>query len=182
MDELQKTVKNLFESNEVDIEEVKRVLGKYKIPQGDWAKYAFFDPDKYTRNLVDTGNGKYNILLLCWGPGIGSRIHDHADSHCFVKVLQGKLEETRYAWPEDKAATMVEIGRDVYAEEEVTYINDSIGLHRMENPNDKQSTVTLHIYSPPFEACHVFDETNGRRAVCPVTFYTKYGEKIDQRG
>jgi len=37
----------------------------------DWKKYANFDPYKYTRNLVDDGNGKFNLLVLAWGEGQG---------------------------------------------------------------------------------------------------------------
>lgn len=49
--------------------------------------------------MVDAGNGKFNLMILCWGEGHGSAIHDHADSHCFMKVLKGQLREIRYAWP-----------------------------------------------------------------------------------
>jgi cysteine dioxygenase len=54
---------------------------------------------------VDDGNGKFNLMVLCWGEGHGSAIHDHADAHCFMKILQGSLCEIRFAWPKgDKAA------------------------------------------------------------------------------
>ena len=26
---------------------------------------------RYTRNLVDEGNGKFNLIVLCWGEGQG---------------------------------------------------------------------------------------------------------------
>lgn len=48
---------------------------------------------------MDAGNGKFNLMILCWGPGHGSAIHDHADSHCLMKMLDGKLSEVRYDWP-----------------------------------------------------------------------------------
>lgn len=38
-------------------------------------------------------------MIVCWGEGHGSAIHDHADSHCFMKMLQGELREIRYEWP-----------------------------------------------------------------------------------
>lgn len=28
-------------------------------------------PFRYTRNLVDQGNGKFNLMILCWGEGHG---------------------------------------------------------------------------------------------------------------
>lgn len=55
---------------------------------------------RYTRNLVDAGNGKFNLMIICWGEGHGSAIHDHSDCHCFMKMLKGELVESRYAWPE----------------------------------------------------------------------------------
>jgi cysteine dioxygenase len=49
---------------------------------------------------VDEGNGKFNLIILCWGEGHGTAIHDHADAHCFMKVLQGTLTEVRFSWPD----------------------------------------------------------------------------------
>ena len=56
---------------------------------------------RYTRNLVDEGNGKFNVMALCWGEGHGSSVHDHSGSDCFVKVLDGQLQETLFDWPCD---------------------------------------------------------------------------------
>lgn len=78
---------------------------------------------RYTRNLVDEGNGKYNLMALCWGEGHGSAIHDHANSHCFMKMLQGSLEEIRFAWPEKTDEELKEIGRKRLNVNEVTYMN-----------------------------------------------------------
>jgi cysteine dioxygenase len=184
MDKLVTQVRGLFDEDHVNTEDVRHVLEAYKSHPVDWRQYAHFDPHKYTRNLVDIGNGKYNMLILCWGPGMGSSIHDHTDAHCFVKVLQGQLKETRYAWPEDEneEAPMVAIGEDVYNQNEVTYMSDKIGLHRMENPSHSDGAVTLHLYIPPFRECQTFDERTGRKAKSVVTFFTQYGKIIDYRG
>ena len=53
----------------VNIEDVEELLGNYKSNPADWRKYAKFDKYKYTRNLVHEGNGKFNLMLLCWAPG-----------------------------------------------------------------------------------------------------------------
>lgn len=60
-------------------------------------------------------------MILCWGEGHASAIHDHADSHCFMKMLKGELTEVRYAWPKDTTVHMkdnVDIGKDEEGEDE----------------------------------------------------------------
>lgn len=72
---------------------------------------------------MDIGNGKYNLMTLCWGEGHGSAIHDHANSHCFMKMLQGSLEEVRFAWPKEGGTELEEIGRTPLKLNDVCYIN-----------------------------------------------------------
>ena len=92
-EELIERLLELFAQDEVNIEEVEELLASYKSNPADWKKFAKFDKYKYTRNLVHEGNGKFNLMLLCWAPGNQSTIHDHANAHCFVKVLSGGLRE-----------------------------------------------------------------------------------------
>ena len=72
---------------------------------------------------MDAGNGKYNLMILCWGEGHGSAIHDHANSHCFMKILQGSIQEVRFSWPNNESEPMQEIGRKELLTNEVCYIN-----------------------------------------------------------
>nr|CAD7263328.1 unnamed protein product [Timema shepardi] len=145
---------------------------------------------RYTRNLVDQGNGKFNLMILCWGEGHGSAIHDHADSHCFMKVLQGSLSEVRFSWPEDSPSKdddniqetggtreLNEICRNSLRTNDVCYINDSLGIHRVENTSHTERAVSLHLYCPPFDTCSVFNQNTGRRSKCQVTFWSKFGDK-----
>lgn len=86
---------------------------------------------------MDAGNGKFNLMILCWGPGHGSAIHDHADSHCFMKMLSGRLSEVRYAWPKtQKSIEGGEIFKEVPStdesiedEEELTELSRSTMEH-----------------------------------------------------
>ncbi|MBN3273158.1 CDO1 dioxygenase, partial [Polyodon spathula] len=118
-------------------------------------------------------------MLLCWGETHGSSIHDHTNSHCFLKLLQGRLKETLYDWPEDQRCKQELQKRcEIYFEEnQCTYINDSIGLHRVENSSHCDHAVSLHLYSPPFDTCHTFDERTGHRNSVKMTFWSKYGER-----
>lgn len=55
-------------------------------------------------------------------------------------------------------------------------ISDSLGLHRVENPSHVNPAVSLHVYSPPFDSCSVFNQHTGQKTKCKVTFWSKYGE------
>ena len=56
-----------------------------------------------------------------------SSVHDHADSHCFMKVLGGTLKETQFHWPNedevDRKRPLKEKESKEYLTNAVTYIN-----------------------------------------------------------
>lgn len=124
-----------FDADYVDIEMVNHIMLSYKTDPAEWRKFAKFDRYKYTRNLVDAGNGKFNLIILCWGEGHASAIHDHSDSHCFMKMLHGQLTETQFEMPysDDEndsnnnqqftASELQEIGKTTVSTNEVCYIN-----------------------------------------------------------
>jgi cysteine dioxygenase len=63
------------------------LLREYTSDPQDWSKYANANTTKhYTRNLVCEVPGLFNLLILVWTPGKQSPVHDHADSHCLMKV------------------------------------------------------------------------------------------------
>ena len=178
-----------FETNVVDVDHVMDLMNAYKSNPVEWQKYAKFDRYRYTRNLVDEGNGKFNLMLLCWGEGHCSAVHDHADAHCFMKILDGTLNEVRFAWPEGdgpKEQTSPDadpqelqlIGTGKLETNGVCYINDSMGLHRVENPSHADKAVSLHLYSPPYDTCHMFDQRTGKKTACKVTFWSKFGGRV----
>ncbi|XP_078482905.1 cysteine dioxygenase type 1-like isoform X1 [Ciona intestinalis] len=167
----------IFEDNDIEVEDVKSYLSSYVAKDEEWKHLAKFDPHRYTRNLIDEGNGKFNLILICWGGGQRSCIHDHSDAHCFMKVLQGDLTETKFEWPENDQAPMIPCGNEYVQRDEVAYINDSIGLHRVGNSSESPAC-SLHLYSPPFQDCQTFDQKSGHKVRCHVTFHTKFGEKV----
>lgn len=187
VDTLQELIERLqiiFSDDRVNVDEVKHLMENYTSKPSHWKEFAFYDQHKYTRNLIDKGNGKYNLLLLCWSEGQGSSVHDHSDSHCFMKMLDGQLKETLYAWPSDsgKEEPLTATGINYYDTNSVTYINDSIGLHRIENESHSDAAVSLHLYSPPFDICQSFDQRTSHSIKCRITFYSEMGNKTPLRG
>ena len=62
-----------IDSDDVDVNDLMSLMRSYSSHEGDWKEYALGDPSRaYTRNLVDEGNGKANLLILVWSPGKGN--------------------------------------------------------------------------------------------------------------
>ncbi|KAH6633172.1 RmlC-like cupin domain-containing protein [Boeremia exigua] len=172
-------------SDDVDEDELQQLMADYVSDESEWEKYSMAQPGTaYTRNLVDKGNGKCNLLLLVWAPNRGSPIHDHANAHCIMKILKGSLTETRYAWPtidlnnsEDRHMQL--ISDKTYQTDQVTYMSDKLGLHRIANPDKDNYAVSLHLYTPPNAAvygCNVFNEANGHSThMAKCTVFSEYG-------
>ncbi|RKP13498.1 cysteine dioxygenase, type I, partial [Piptocephalis cylindrospora] len=160
---------------------VRALMEAYTSQESDWEKYAHVDPSKYTRNLVDDGNGKFNLMILAWGGGKGSRIHDHGGAHCVMKLLDGQLEEVQYEWPDSSVTDASQpplniLTKAVHGRDQVTYIHDRIGLHRVANPDTERPAFSLHLYTPPYDRCHIFDEASGEAMdTGKQTFYSKGG-------
>ncbi|KAF5404530.1 Cysteine dioxygenase type I [Paragonimus heterotremus] len=192
LDQLRTELHRIFMHELVDIDEVKQLLASLCCATSDWEKYAYFDEFRYTRNLIDDGNDKFNLILLCWGEGQATGIHEHNGAHCFFKVLSGEVRETLYAWPEsfDKQTP---VRRDQpkcplrlkkvtdFPTDGVSYIHDKIGLHRIENPSHTKRAVSLHVYCPPIRETINFEEATGRTNQCRPTFYSKYGRRMRPR-
>ncbi|KAJ5749925.1 Cysteine dioxygenase [Penicillium manginii] len=170
---VQDVKKHLGESGGISSEEVDEsylisLLKKYVSDPSDWIDYFYNDTSKnYTRNAIENINQKANILLLVWNPGKGSPIHDHANAHCIMKVLAGQLNETVYYTPDQESGEEkpLEIkSSNTFGMNEVTYISDDIGLHRVHNPSSSNVAVSLHLYTPPNAADYgynIFNEATG---------------------
>jgi cysteine dioxygenase len=142
-----------IDSDDVDVEELMEAMSAYQSDEHEWQHYALRDKSRgYCRNGVDNINSKANLLILVWNPGRGSLIHDHANAHCIVKVLKGSIRETLYNWPGHPDEELkVKRVRD-YGVDQVSYMSDKIGLHRMENIDPTNVAVSLHLYTPPYAA------------------------------
>ncbi|KAK6826597.1 hypothetical protein RU639_005730 [Aspergillus parasiticus] len=177
-----------LDSDDVDPLNIQRLMDQYTSNPEEWQPFALSDLSKsYTRNLIDEGNGKSNLLILVWSPGKGSAIHDHANAHCVMKVLKGSLQETLYSWPDKSKLEHGQISppqirrETTYGENQVTYMSDKLGLHKISNPDPNNVAVSLHLYTPPNAATYgfsVFDERTGRALhIKQSNFYSIRGKR-----
>lgn len=169
-----------FMNNSRVAEQLTQLMRGHPLQEADWSPYAHFDAEKYTRNLIALGRGnRFGLMVLAWGAGQASPIHDHAESHCVMRVLEGALVEELYSIKEGNA--QLERQKELPSGG-VAYIHDRIGWHRVRNASFERKALSLHLYAPPIEACRTVDEAERRiraKASCP--YYSKYGRIIQRK-
>lgn len=116
--------------------ENKNILSSYN--SNDWKHYISFDKQDYKKNLVYRDNN-FEMFVVCWLPNQETKIHNHPEGGCLLKILEGNMIEELY----DKNFVLQEKNNLVMSD--VRYIDDSIGIHKMKN--NKENTISLHIYS-----------------------------------
>jgi len=108
--------------------------------------YLGFKEGNYSRHRV-MKNEFVEMLVLCWKPGQRTPIHDHNGSHGVVRVQQGLMSETIFAYDVDKG-----LCHDTDRECPTGTVTgaDLPDIHRLGNPDDSgQDLITVHIYAPP---------------------------------
>ena len=160
---------------------VAGLLARYASDQQDWRNFAFFDDECYTRNLVHREE-QFELLLLCWGAGQKSPIHNHEGQRCWMAVLEGEISETLFQFPDvgtstsSAGAPMQKGNSRVCPQSQVAFITDEIALHEIAAAGGKPA-VSLHLYSRPFATCQVYDRETGRIAVRQLGYYSVRGER-----
>jgi len=170
--------KNVVGTSHTDhnVAEVAKEMGKWFPRASEYAKYIHWDendPKKYTRNIVFQ-NKYMDVLFMCWPPHSASSIHDHDASSCWVVLVEGEVHEVQYAMPKmdrqflenqmrnptgavGRCGKLKEIGVSVLSEKgcTLTYANNDVGLHRVENRTDKPA-YTVHVYAPGLRKMRIF--------------------------
>ncbi len=107
-----------------------------------------FGEKNYRRHLMASGDW-YDLWVICWKPGQGSPIHDHKDSSCAFRVVDGSVTERVYQHAEQPGKVRL-IGERKYSAGSIVRAYKS-DIHRVQNDGPSQNMVTVHIYSPPLE-------------------------------
>jgi len=135
------------------------------------AAHMRFCDDTYARNLI-CRTPQFELLVLCWKPGQGSTIHDHAGSLNVTRVYSGSLTSRQFRRRCGEPGVM-EVGGatagelpdgpvDVLREEVLAgsgaAIVDRGEIHQLANDSDRD-LVTVHLYAPPLQDIVVYSLT-----------------------
>lgn len=160
------TVEQLIQSFEdADPSEQGLILNNIEIPKSEFKEFASWSEGCYTRNCL-ARTDYFEFILICWDGNCQTKIHDHDGQNCWVYQVDSQLREVRFEGPETKLKVYSD---NILNEGEVSYMNDQMGYHRIENPNDKKA-MTLHIYANPIDQCKVYNEDTSSFEVATMVY------------
>lgn len=116
---------------------------------------------RYARRLLHRDDERgYSIVVMAWGPGQKTPIHDHAGMWCVEGVWGGSIDVQQYEMHGSPRAG------DVRFEPRNSY-EAGVGsagclippyeYHSICNPCQQSTAVSLHIYGGEMACCNVFE-------------------------
>lgn len=120
-------------------------------------------PGTYARRLLHNDpTGRYSAMVMVWGIGQGTPLHDHDDMWCVECVYRGRIKVVSYSEQERNGDLYrFEQEKTVYAGPgEAGALIPPFDHHTIENAADTPS-VTIHIYGGEMTKCHVFLPVEG---------------------
>jgi predicted metal-dependent enzyme (double-stranded beta helix superfamily) len=116
-------------------------------------------PDTYARRLLhrDPATG-YTVIVMTWGVGQRTPLHDHAGIWCVEGVVEGQMEVTQY--------DVVERKDERYCFRREGAIAAGVGsagclippyeYHMLANARADRPSITLHVYGGEMRSCNIF--------------------------
>lgn len=138
----------------VPLDNVQSLMKQLDVSTADLGDAVSFGNSGYRRNLLRR-TGSYEALVLCWAPGQRSPIHDHAQSTCGVRVVEGVATETRYA--HDANGFLHPVAVEHFGQGSAAGSQDA-DIHEIGNEHSS-NLITLHLYSPPLGAMNIYSQT-----------------------
>lgn len=145
--------------------QLSAVLADFTATAANQAFAAQFSPTgNYMRLLLNSPEDEFQIVLVFWGPGQGSPIHDHDGTVGVVSALTGEVSEIKYdVFDRNKhGVTLVEESRFLICPSAITTIlpEDGKQLHLMVNETP-QWAATVHVYLNAIHRYRVYEPRDG---------------------
>jgi predicted metal-dependent enzyme (double-stranded beta helix superfamily) len=140
--------------------ELERLIAAGAIPLDERFRRA--RPDTYARRLLHRDpQDRYTAIVMTWGPGQGTALHDHSGIWCVEGVLEGAIDVTRYdlRGESDGAYDFAEVERLRAEVGSAGALIPPFEYHRLANALAERPSITLHVYGGEMTSCHVFERT-----------------------
>jgi predicted metal-dependent enzyme (double-stranded beta helix superfamily) len=116
-------------------------------------------PDHYARRLLHRDpHGRYSAIVMTWGPGQGTAVHDHGGLWCVEGVVDGEIAVTQYLVQQDPDGyyKVTPIGSLLAGTGSAGCLIPPTDHHVLANARPAKASVTLHVYGGDLDDCKVF--------------------------
>ena len=122
-------------------------------------------PERYARRLLHRDpQGRYTVIVMVWGVGQGTPLHDHAGIWCVECVYRGRIQVTSYSVhggdPETGVVQFAKETEVLAGVGEAGALIPPFEYHVIQNP-DPSPSITIHVYGGEMTYCHVFEPVSG---------------------
>lgn len=167
------------------IPNVQRFLREHHVAPDTLAPYLLFDPQHYTRNLIDKTD-LYELIAICWDSGQASSIHNHHEQNCWMAAPIGRLEVQNYRVVEQDAARgfcrLEPTNKLIISADDPVSVDPEEPVHKVSNLAEYGNrAVSLHIYSRPFDRCLVYSPEQQKYGEITLSYTTVYGKKVNSQ-
>ena len=137
--------------------DLEEILGSSRLELPE--RFRVTRPDCYARRLLHQDPAmRYTAVVMTWGPGQGTPVHDHGGLWCVEGVVEGEMSVTQYdVQPEGDAFRVVATGRPLTAGVGTAgRLIPPTDYHVLANAQAGAPSVTLHIYGGNLDGCRIF--------------------------
>lgn len=123
------------------------------------ATFTYPRSDGYARRLLHRDPaGRYSAIVMTWGPGQGTAVHDHGGLWCVEGVVDGDIAVTQYRVEPDADGffRVTPIGALLAGTGSAGCLIPPTDHHVLANARPSAASITLHIYGGDLDDCKVF--------------------------
>ena len=116
-------------------------------------------PEAYARRLLHRDpKGRYSAIVMTWGPGQGTAVHDHGGLWCVEGVVDGEIAVTQYLVQQERDGfyRVTPIGSMLAGTGSAGCLIPPTDHHVLANARPSRASVTLHVYGGDLDDCKVF--------------------------
>jgi predicted metal-dependent enzyme (double-stranded beta helix superfamily) len=145
-----------------DVPELVKAVLIESLRTGDLAMPARFTrpiAGTYARRLLHRDpRGRYSAIVMTWGPGQGTAVHDHGGLWCVEGVVDGEIAVTQYLVQQDTDGyyRVTPVGSLLAGTGSAGCLIPPTDHHVLANARPSRASVTLHIYGGDLDDCKVF--------------------------
>jgi predicted metal-dependent enzyme (double-stranded beta helix superfamily) len=137
--------------------DLEYLLGRSALSLPD--RFRVTRSDCYARRLLyQDPQQRYSAVVMTWGPGQGTPVHDHGGLWCVEGVVEGEMSVTQYdVQPDADGFRVTPTGKPLTAGMGTAgRLIPPTDYHVLANAQPDATSVTLHVYGGNLDGCRIF--------------------------